>query len=443
MEGSDRQPPWLARAWHELGQREQSGSASNPRISALFRDAGHPMVTSDETAWCAALVGACLARSGIAGTGSLRARSYLDWGKAADGLRPGAVAVLSRGADPAAGHVGFLVGWVDGGIVLLGGNQGDEVSVERFPRDRLLGLRWPMTSAEAGAATATVSAREAGDSGRFDRALAHVLEMEGGFTDDPHDPGGPTNRGITLAVYAAWRRVTLDATNHAALKDELMRIPDETVREIYRRRYWEPARCPVLPAGVEMMHFDAAVNQGVGAAARMLQEAAGADLDGEIGPLTLAAVDAAGRTELLQRYADLRRERYRRLPHFTRFGRGWLRRVDIALARARADAGDRAEITTARGETSMQIETPAGIEPKWWGKSMTVWGAIVSAMATVVPALGPLIGVDISSEIIRHAGGQAAIVLQALAGLVGTLLTIRGRLRATQPLGQRDISFRL
>lgn len=91
----------------------------------------------------------------------------------------------------------------------------------------------------------------------------------------------------------------------------------------------------------------------------------------------------------------------------------------------------------------MQIETPAGIEPKWWGKSMTIWGAIVSALATIAPALGPLIGVDISGEIVRHAGGQAAIALQALAGLVGTLLTIRGRLRATQPLGQRDISFRL
>ena len=81
-------------------------------------------------------------------------------------------------------------------------------------------------------------------------------------------------------------------------------------------------------------------------------------------------------------------------------------------------------------------------QPKWWGQSMTIWGAIVTALATVAPALGPVVGVDISGEVIRQAGGQAAQVFPAVAGLVGTVLTIWGRLRATQPLQQRDVTFR-
>ena len=58
------QPPWLAAAWAELGQREVRGSADNARISALFRDAGQTAALHDEVAWCAAFVGACLERAG-------------------------------------------------------------------------------------------------------------------------------------------------------------------------------------------------------------------------------------------------------------------------------------------------------------------------------------------------------------------------------------------
>lgn len=82
------------------------------------------------------------------------------------------------------------------------------------------------------------------------------------------------------------------------------------------------------------------------------------------------------------------------------------------------------------------------VTPKWWGQSMTIWGAIVTALATVVPAVGPVVGLDITGEVIRHAGGQAAQAVQAVAGLVGTMLTIWGRVRASQPLQQRDVTFK-
>ncbi len=104
-----QQPPWMALAWADLGLRERPGIAVNPRIAAYFRDVRHGEVTNDETAWCAAFVGSVLERTGIASTRSLMARSYLGWGDAATELLPGTIAVLSRGADPALGHVGFVV----------------------------------------------------------------------------------------------------------------------------------------------------------------------------------------------------------------------------------------------------------------------------------------------------------------------------------------------
>jgi len=151
------------------------------------------------------------------------------------------------------------------------------------------------------------------------------------YSDDPYDPGGPTNRGITLAVYADWKGVPADA----ALIEDLKRIPDATVRAIYAARYWTPAACADFAPALAFFHFDAAVNHGVVGAIRLLQQAVGTDVDGEIGPLTLGAVARRPLDETLNAYADARRQRYRALPHFWRFGGGWLSRVDATLARAR------------------------------------------------------------------------------------------------------------
>jgi uncharacterized protein (TIGR02594 family) len=135
------QPRWLELAWADLGVAEAPGPANNPKVVRYYADSGHPEVGADEVAWCAAFVGACLQRAGVAGTRSLMARSYLDWGQPLEEPRTGAVAVLSRGSDPSLGHVGFLVGVTASDIVLLAGNQGDAVSVQAFPRSRVVGFR--------------------------------------------------------------------------------------------------------------------------------------------------------------------------------------------------------------------------------------------------------------------------------------------------------------
>lgn len=442
------QPLWLSQAWALIGEREQAGLKANPRIMALYRDAGHPEVGDDATAWCAAFAGACLERAGFDGTGSLMVRSYLVWGKPISDERTGAIAVLSRGANPAQGHVGFLIGATETHLVLLGGNQSDQVNVQAFPRSRLLGLRWP-DAATSGPQQVAPPKADVNEGALFEAALSHVLEMEGGYSDDPHDPGGPTNFGITLCVYADWTRQTIEATSRDRLKGELRRIGSDMVRDIYRVRYWEPSGAAELPDALAFLHFDTAVNHGVGRAIRLLQEAVGVDVDGDIGPETEGAIRVADLTSVLGRIAELRRARYRALPHFWRFGRGWLRRVDTTLARARdLVSPDRQGPSIQRQQTGdSSMTAPAAIEPtvaaKWWGESMTVWGAIITAVATVLPALGPVVGWDITPEMVKLAGSQTYALVQAVAGLMGTLLTIYGRVRATQPLERRPVSLKL
>ena len=138
-------PKWLEVALSELqiGMSEVPGPASNTRIAAYLALVGQDQL--DEIPWCAAFVGHCLEQAGLKGTGKPNARSYLDWGKATQPWVLGAVGVLWRGTKVGwQGHVGFVLDVSDSSIYLLGGNQGDRVSVSAYPRDRILGARWPI-----------------------------------------------------------------------------------------------------------------------------------------------------------------------------------------------------------------------------------------------------------------------------------------------------------
>lgn len=127
-----------------LGLEEWPGARHNPRVVELFAQSGHQWVQDDETPWCAAFVGAVLGQAGMAGTGKLNARSYLDWGEPVDltDARQGDIVVFWRGSrDGWQGHVGFYEGQRHDTIMVLGGNQGNKVSVAEYPEARLLGVR--------------------------------------------------------------------------------------------------------------------------------------------------------------------------------------------------------------------------------------------------------------------------------------------------------------
>lgn len=162
---------------------------------------------------------------------------------------------------------------------------------------------------------------------RFDRCLTEVLRHEGGYVDHPADPGGATNMGITLATLRDWRKRPVS-------KAEVRALTRAEAADIYRARYWDAVRADDLPAGVDLMVFDLAVNSGVKRAALFLQEALGVAADGVIGPVTLAALRAVRPVEVIERMAARRERYYRGLRTFPTFGKGWLVRLDSVHARA-------------------------------------------------------------------------------------------------------------
>lgn len=134
--------PWLKLAYAELGTKEIPGPDSNPTVEQYYRDAVKQSFR-DDVPWCAAFVGSMLRRAGYASSGSLWARSYLNWGVRLNDPKPGAITILSRG-NPSQGHVGFFIGKQGNDILLLGGNQRDAVTIAHYPRSRVLGYRWPI-----------------------------------------------------------------------------------------------------------------------------------------------------------------------------------------------------------------------------------------------------------------------------------------------------------
>ena len=118
--------------------------AQNSMITQFLADGGVNLDPS-ETAWCAGFMNSVLAQNGIDGTKSLQARSFLKWGEPVASPQEGDVVVISRGLrDGWQGHVGIFQGFdAKGNIRILGGNQGNSVSIASYPADRLLGYRRP------------------------------------------------------------------------------------------------------------------------------------------------------------------------------------------------------------------------------------------------------------------------------------------------------------
>lgn len=142
------EPAWIAIARKYIGLREIKGAEHHPQILKWWKDTGAAWFADDETPWCGAFVGGVLAEAGLpvlpkgAGAG---AQAWLDLPVALVAPAVGAVVVFWRDKPTSRnGHVGFIVGKDQrGNLMVLGGNQGDEVSVKPFSTDRVKGYRWP------------------------------------------------------------------------------------------------------------------------------------------------------------------------------------------------------------------------------------------------------------------------------------------------------------
>ncbi len=159
----------------------------------------------------------------------------------------------------------------------------------------------------------------------FARALAIVLRHEGGFIDDPDDPGGVTKHGISIR-FAGSIHLDLDGDDKTGRAD-IIALGEAEAAKLYHRHFWRPCRCEALPPPVALGVFDSAVNQGGAVARKLLQQAARVAADGVIEPLTLASVRHANESRLIDNFMARRAERYARTRGRDRFGLGWYRRL--------------------------------------------------------------------------------------------------------------------
>jgi len=149
----------------------------------------------------------------------------------------------------------------------------------------------------------------------FDTAINRVLKSEGGYVNDPNDPGGETIWGISRRSFPNFNGGDFkNATREQAV-------------EVYRVAFWAMVRADLMPEALQYQALDFAVNSGVDVATRKLQDAAGVADDGYWGPVTRAAIDALPPAVLLFRYLAKRLDYMRRLSNWKFHGRGWAARI--------------------------------------------------------------------------------------------------------------------
>ena len=358
----DAAPVWLATMRENAGAKWAPGDGSNPQITQWlkFISDRYP----ETSAYCASAmyeryfpwsglaVGYCLASAGIEpifGASDqerfLCAESWLGEGDAANAPQSGDIVVFDFGAGEK--HVAlFEKDLGKGRWRCLGGDQSHEVKSCDFAKDTMLAVRRPLT----GAASVAVS-RPCASTRAFSDCVALVLASDGGAVDDPHDRAGRTSRGITQDDWDKWR------LTRPGLASDVSEAPQDQLLAIYRRQYWDAVKGDQLPPGVDYAMFDCGLLNGVGTAARILQARLEVDIDGDIGPETLAACARADWAALINQICNERLRRMQSASAWPVFGAEWTRRVERVRANALLMAGGGA----APGATPLSRSIPSSL----------------------------------------------------------------------------------
>ena len=177
------EPGYITQAKALLGEKEIAGKLDNPKIIELYADAGHDEIQHDEVPWCAAFVGACLARANLPNTGTLLALDYKNYGVPTEGNQPElyCIGVKTRGSSTWEGHVGFVVAFDDDTVSLLGGNQHDSVCVAKFKRSEFKAFRKPVMKPDKLVSEVVDDSRRLQTQGWFEKIMVS-LGLAGGVT---------------------------------------------------------------------------------------------------------------------------------------------------------------------------------------------------------------------------------------------------------------------
>lgn len=156
----------------------------------------------------------------------------------------------------------------------------------------------------------------------FNQAFDRLMVSEGGYVNNPDDPGGETNFGVSKRSYP---------------EVDIKGLTRDDAKAIYLRDFWERGGMDQFDGAIAFQFFDLAVNCGIQTAARMLQRAAGVADDGRIGPVTVAAINNLPVPVLLVRLIAEQLDFRRKLSTFKTFGAGWTARVADNLRYAAQD----------------------------------------------------------------------------------------------------------
>lgn len=213
----------------------------------------------------------------------------------------------------------------------------------------------------------------------FERSLSLVLKSEGGFVNDPHDPGGATNLGVTIATFRQY-------VNPNGTVTDLKALTTAQAGKVYKGQYWDAVKGDQLPDGVDYAVFDFAVNSGPSRAAKFLQAVVGVAQDGQIGPATLVAVANLPRSTIIQNICDNRLTFLKGLPTWSRFGRGWSSRVSSVRTVALAMVGPTAP-TVPVVPAPVQPPTQMSVAPVPAPAPVPVSNSIVSGLLSLISSL--------------------------------------------------------
>ena len=145
----------------------------------------------------------------------------------------------------------------------------------------------------------------------FETAIERILAHEGGYVNNPRDPGGETQWGISKRSYPAV---------------DIRALTRDGAKAIYERDFWRPVVSTVADGALQYQLLDAAVNHGMGNAVRFLQRAVGVADDGHWGPMSGAALSRMSAADAHLLFMAERFEFWAKLSAFDAFGRGWTRR---------------------------------------------------------------------------------------------------------------------